>query len=163
MVERAGRSAWRSGRAWLVAAGLLLLLTGYGQLPGVRFWRRNLVEFLLYFRDTRRLDVTSRGAPYLGDAWRLARLAAERTPPDARILIPTGPEHEPISNLYWSLYYLYPRRLVTLKETGPAVAGRADFVLVHDGWGRELAGQPPDSVAGIRNGVLEIVPPGESR
>ena len=90
----------------------------------------------------------------MGDAYSLVREAVRTTSSGSRILIPSGPRYDPLSNKVWAAYYLYPRRI--LKEED--VAGRrlpevADYVLVYRGWYLTQAGFPADSTM---NGILDV-------
>jgi len=143
-------------RGWLLALCLCGTATLYVLGPGTARWCRNLATNVHSMVMNRRLDREQRTAGALGEPYRLIRFAREVTPRDARILIPSGAAHFPLSSRTWCLYYLYPRHLLQIEEIHGPLAGQADYVLVHDRWGIELSGQPPDSVRTLTSGVLRV-------
>jgi hypothetical protein len=150
-------------RGWLLALGLGGMAALYALGPGTGQWCRALVTNSRSMILNRHLDREQRTEGALGEPYRLVRLARDMTPQDARILIPSGLEHSPLSSRTWCLYYLYPRHLLQIEEIRGPVAGQADYILVHRRWGIELSGQPRDSLRAMINGVLHVRAPGPAR
>ena len=81
-----------------------------------------------------------------GTTFTLLYNIAQRTPPDAVIIMPPDSLllnskgktkfHKEIAEKSWASYFVYPRKLVYEKEkdTNPLYA-KANFVLVYNGWG----------------------------
>lgn len=108
---------------------VLALVALYALLPGTGPWCRSLVESARILYTNRNSPREARSTALLGDAYRLISQVARQTPATARIIIPTGPEADPVSNRIWCAYYLYPRRLLRRADlTDPA---GADFEIVY--------------------------------
>ncbi len=113
----------------LLAVALLAAL--YALAPGTGPWCRSLVESARLLYRNRHASMEARSTALLGDAYRLVLQASRQTPPDARILVPTGPEADPVSNRTWCAYYLYPRKILRREDMAGPVEGRVDFELVY--------------------------------
>ena len=142
-------------RGWLALLAVAAGLTAYGLAPGLRWHILNMRNCMRDIYDHRNSTLESRARTIHGTAWQLMQLAREQTPPTARILLPSGAEHSPLSNRLWCAYYLYPRHLLQEKDLRGPLKEQADFVLVDKGWGLKLAGFPADSIRGDESGVLE--------
>lgn len=120
------------------AAIVLILAALYAAAPGTGPWCRSLVESARLLYTNRNASSEARATALLGDAYRLVSQVARQTPPGARIIIPTGPEADPVSNRIWCAYYLYPRRLLRRADLmGPVSAG-ADYEIVYTPTERRL-------------------------
>lgn len=146
--------ATRNG--WLTLAGALGLLALYAAAPGPRWYVVNVAHVMRDIYEHRNASPDARGATVHGPAWSLIQMARRQTPPDARILIPSGADHGTLGSKLWCAYYLYPRHLLQEKDLGGDVRGRADYILVDRGWGLTLAGVPADSVHGDESGLMVV-------
>ena len=100
-----------------------------------------------------------------GTTFTLLNNIAQRTPPDAIIIMPPDSLllnsqgktkfHKEITEKTWASYFIYPRKLVYEKEknTNPLYA-KANYVLVLNGWGLDKIHYKLESK--IVNGVIPI-------
>lgn len=135
---------------------MLVAVVLWVRLPWAWPSYRNMANALRDIYEHRNASLAARYETLHGATWRLLESTRARTPPSARILIPSDPIHGPLASRLWSTYYLYPRRLVYERElTGP-LENQVDYILVDRGWGMALAGFPPDSIKGTETGLLEV-------
>jgi hypothetical protein len=128
----------------------------YGEGPGTAGWTRNIVYNYRDFQSHWRLDYRKRLVSVLGNAYVLVNMVAESTPEDASLLIPEGPEYDPLSNLTWAAYYLHPRRLYRPGDLKTPFPADVDYLLIYKGWGLELIGVPADSITGKEWGLYDL-------
>jgi len=143
-------------RSFAAAAIVSVVLVSYVLLPGTGPWARNVAVGAWRVYQHRNASPDARATVLLGDDYLLIARAARSTPADSRILIPSGAEHGPLANKVWCLYYLYPRRVLQERDLHGLAALGADYVLVHHGWGLELAGVSPMLITGREAGIFDL-------